>query len=383
LVSVPPRDRAAAVNSVEVLIVGGGPAGAATAYWLARSGCDVMVLERASGPRHKVCGEFLSIETQAHLSRLGVDPAALGAVPVDELTLYAGTRPGTVALPFRALSLSRYCLDEALLQQASRHGAEVKRGVLVKRAEPLASGWRVQCGDGVVVRCRTLVLATGKHALRGIDDRRNATMVGLKLHLKLSPRGTEALRKRVELFLTPDGYCGLELVEGDVANLCVLLRRTAVPQAGWLNLRDYLASVSEDLGQRLRDGSPLWERPLAVVCPSGGYSHMRSIGAEHPLYRVGDRMAHIPPFTGDGLAIALASAELAAVYIRNRQPPDVYRHAFRRRAASALLHASALSWMNEISFGRALIASAASRLPWLLQAAVRQTRLRRGTNLLT
>ena len=383
MVFVPPRDRAAAVKSIEVLIVGGGPAGSATAYWLAKSGCDVMVLERASGPRHKVCGEFLSIETQAHLSRLGIDPVALGAKPVDEVTLYAGSRRGTVALPFCALSLSRYCLDEAVLQRASRHGAEVKRGVSARRAERFASGWRVHCSDGEVIRCRTLVLATGKHALRGVDDWRNGAMVGLKLHLKLSPRSTETMRKRVELFLMPDGYSGLELVEGDVANLCVLLRRTAVPQARWPNLRDYLASVSEDLGQRLRDGSPLWERPLAVVCPSGAYSHASPIEAEHALYRVGDRVAHIPPFTGDGLAIALTSAELAAAHVRNRQPPDVYRRAFRRRAASALLHASALSWMNETSFGRALMASAASRLPWVLQAAVRRTRLRRGTTLLS
>jgi menaquinone-9 beta-reductase len=154
-------------------------------------------------------------------------------------------------------------------------------------------------------------------------------------------------------------------------------------RGGWPDLRNYLASVSEHLGQRLGDGSPLWERPLAVVCPSGGYSHASPIGADRALYRVGDRVAHIPPFTGDGLAIALASAELAAAHIRNRQSPTVYRHAFRSRAASALHLANVLSWMSETSFGRALIASAASRLPWVLQAAVRQTRLRRGMTVLS
>jgi len=363
---------------VEVLVVGGGPAGAATACWLAKSGCEVMVLERSSGAHHKVCGEFLSVETQAHLSRLAIDPAGFGAMPIREVVLYAGSRVAVTALPFRALSLSRYRLDEALLRQASGYGAEVKRGVSARQAEPFASGWQLRCSDGEFIRCRTLVLATGKQTLRGIVDQRDASMVGLKVHLKLPARSTQALSERVELFLFRDGYGGLELVEDDVANLCVLLRRPAAPFAGrsWPELWEYLASLSNDLGQRLRDGLPLWERPLGVVCPSGGYSHARPNGAEHALYHVGDRIAHIPPFTGDGLAIALASAELAAAHIRDRQPPVLYRHAVRCSTASALHFASALSWMNKSSLGRTLIVATASRFPWVLQKAVRQTRLR-------
>lgn len=364
--------------SVDVLVVGGGPAGAATACWLAKSGCEVMVLERASGPHHKVCGEFLSIETQAHLSRLAIDPAGLGAMPVGEVVLHAGSRAASTALPFRALSLSRYRLDEALLEQASEYGAKVKRGIAVRQAEPLGSGWRLRCSDGKFIRCRRLVLATGKQTLRGINDQRNASMVGLKVHLKLPARSTQALSERVELFLFRDGYGGVELVEGDVANLCVLLRRPAAPFAGrtWPELWEYLASMSKNLGQRLRDGLPLWERPLAVVCPSGGYSHARPNGAEHALYHVGDRIAHIPPFTGDGLAIALASAELAAAHIRDRQPSAIYRHAVRCSTSSALHVASALSWMNKSSLGRALTVATAARFPWVLQTAIQQTRLR-------
>lgn len=366
------------MKSVEVLVVGGGPAGAATACWLAKSGCEVMLLERASGAHHKVCGEFLSIETQAHLSRLAIDPAGLGAMPVGEVVLYAGSRAVATALPFRALSLSRYRLDEALLGQASEYGAEVERGISARQAEPLGTGWRLRCSDGELIHCRTLVLATGKQTLRGIDDQRDASMVGLKIHLKLPACITQALSKRVELFLFRDGYGGLELIEGDVANLCVLLRRPAAPFAGrsWPELCEYLASLSKDLGQRLRDGLPLWERPLGVVCPSGGYSHAHPNGAEHALYHVGDRIAHIPPFTGDGLAIALASAELAAAHIRERQSPAVYRRAVRCSTASALHFASALSWMNRSSLGRTLIVATASRFPWVLQKAVRQTRLR-------
>ncbi len=75
-----------------------------------------MLIERTATSQHKVCGEFLSVETQLLLRRLGVDPLALGAVPVDEVALYSSRRSVTSALPFRGLSLSRYRLDAALLR---------------------------------------------------------------------------------------------------------------------------------------------------------------------------------------------------------------------------------------------------------------------------
>ena len=89
------------MRRVETVIVGGGPAGAATACGLAHLGREVVVVERAHGPHHKVCGEFLSIETQSHLHRLGINPAALGAVEIDRITVCYSTRRHThgVAVP--------------------------------------------------------------------------------------------------------------------------------------------------------------------------------------------------------------------------------------------------------------------------------------------
>ncbi|HSY95873.1 MAG TPA: FAD-dependent monooxygenase, partial [Steroidobacteraceae bacterium] len=99
----------------EIVIVGGGPAGSATACGLAALDRDVVLIERTAGPHHKVCGEFLSVETQTQLQRLGVDPSALGAAPIERVAVYSSSRSVTSALPFRALSLSRYRLDDAML----------------------------------------------------------------------------------------------------------------------------------------------------------------------------------------------------------------------------------------------------------------------------
>src|SRR5260370_24852340 len=136
LVPVPLCHWAAAMTRAETVIVGGGPAGSATACGLAALGRDVMLIERTAKPHHKVCGEFLSVETQTQLQRLGVDPSALGALPIEQVAVYSSSRSVTSALPFRALSLSRYRLDDGLLRRAPNRGARVKSNGAVESGAP-------------------------------------------------------------------------------------------------------------------------------------------------------------------------------------------------------------------------------------------------------
>src|SRR5260221_755054 len=154
LVPVPLCHRAAAMTRAETAIVGGGPAGSATACGLGALGRDVVLIERKVEPHHKVCGEFLSVETQTQLQRLGVDPSALGAAPIEQVAVYSSSRSVTSALPFRALSLSRYRLDDALLRCAQDSGARMKRNVAVKAVAPAAAGGNVLCVTGGTCQSR-------------------------------------------------------------------------------------------------------------------------------------------------------------------------------------------------------------------------------------
>jgi flavin-dependent dehydrogenase len=107
----------------EAVVVGGGLAGSAFAIALARQGRPVVVLEKTTGAHHKVCGEFLSAEAQAPLARLGLDVWQLGARPAGQLGLEFGGRNERLKLPFRGAGLSRFLLDQALLEAAARAGA--------------------------------------------------------------------------------------------------------------------------------------------------------------------------------------------------------------------------------------------------------------------
>ena len=362
------------MTRVETVVVGGGPAGAATACGLAAAGREVLLIERADGPHHKVCGEFLSIETQAQLRRLEIDPLTLGAATIDHLAVHSARRSVAQALPFRALSLSRRRLDQAIMRRAAQCGAQVKTNACVRSVRNGGAGWTLRCDDGGEVACRNLVLATGKWGLRGIEDERDHSLVGLKMHLRPSSAARHALRGRVELVLLDRTYAGLELVEGGIANLCLLLPRAVVAQLGpgWPALRDHLSAVSSRLAEHLDGAEPLFEKPLAVVCPNGGHLH----GEDEPVFfRVGDRLAHIPPFTGDGLAIALSSAALAAEHIAEGRTPAQYLAAARALTRASLRLAGAVSALAATNSGRAALMVAATVMPGFVRHLVRRTRL--------
>ncbi len=320
------------MTCVETIIVGGGPAGAAAAIRLAAAGREALLIERHAEPHHKVCGEFLSIETQDIFRRLGVDLGAQGAVPIDSVSIHAGKGKASASLPFRALSLSRRRFDAALLDRAQQAGAELERGVAVQAVTRENDSWSVRCDDGANLQARHLIVATGKHGLRGVADSRDGSLVGLKMHLRLRSNHEAALTRQVELFMLERAYVGLELVEDGLANLCLVMAREKAAQLGpgWLALRDHLAAAHEQLAERLEGAEPQFDKPLAVVCPDGGHIHDES---EPAAYRVGDRLAHIPPFTGDGLAIAVASGALAAEHIIVGRSPAVYLDAARALTA--------------------------------------------------
>ncbi len=298
-------------RNVDHLVIGGGLAGPMVALRLAAAGREVLLLEKERSAHHKVCGEFLSREAIGYLKSAGVDPLDLGAATIRSVRLSSKRRQVEAALPFTALSLSRRVLDAAMIRRAAENGCEVRCGALVDSLDLQDGLWLAQTRSGESFRARTVFLANGKHDLHGWERGRGVqgNLVGFKLHWQLTPFQTEALREYMELFLFPGGYGGLSLVEGDVANLCLVVHGTALRRiGGW---KEQLAALLDDnplLRQRLQGGKALWERPLAVSSIPYGYI----AGSISSLWRVGDQAAVIPSFTGDGMSIALHSGALAA-----------------------------------------------------------------------
>ncbi len=359
----------------DAVVIGGGPAGAALATRLARAGRKVVLVEREAGPTDKVCGEFLSREAGLYLASLGLDLPALGAVPIDAVRLCAGSHVATVPLPFAASSLSRRVLDEALLRRAASAGAMIRRGVKVSELSPAGTGWTARLEDGTRVRAATVFLATGKHDLRGHkrppglqDD-----LVAFKLHWRLAPRQAAELERYVELVLFEGGYAGLQPVEEGRANLCLLVRRRRLLALGqrWDNLLAAMRAESPHLDARLAGAKPSGARPLALAAIPYGHVRRRTDG----IWRLGDQAAVIPSFSGDGMSIALHSAELAATTYLQGGAPDGYQRRLARDVTGQVLLATLLSHGLVRRTGQAALGAAARLWPGLISAVAFHTRV--------
>ncbi len=361
-------------TTVDNLVIGGGLAGSMVAIRLAGAGRAVTLLEKERCAHHKVCGEFLSREAVEYIQQLGIDPLKLGAATIRFVRLSSKQRVVETALPFTALSLSRFSLDEAMICRAAERGCNVQRGAFVEQLTAKGNGWFAQVRDREPLCAKTVFLANGKHDLHGWSrpSTGQSDLVAFKLNWQLERAQTEALREFIELFLFPGGYGGISLVERDVANLCLVVRRSRLHRlGGWTAL---LASVLDDnrhIQQRLRDAKALWDRPLAISSIPYGYLSGRPFG----LWCVGDQAAVVPSFTGDGMSIALHSAALAAeMYLTGESAGQYYRrlHAQLSRGVSL---ATLLSRVMVTGAGRSLAPFCLSLFPSAMRWVVASTRI--------
>jgi len=364
----------AASQTVDNLVIGGGLAGSMVAIRLAAAGRQVTLLEKESAAKHKVCGEFLSPEAVGYLNQVEINPLDLGAATIRFVRLSSKQKVVETALPFTALSLSRFTLDEALLSCAEERGCKVQRGSFVEQLNIEDNLWSARIRGGDSVRAHAVFLANGKHDIRGwerapIDQ---GDLVAFKLHWQLDPVQTERLREFIELFLFPRGYGGLSLVERDVANLCLVVRKAELRRiGGWRELLPSILDDNRHLKQRLQGAKTLWNRPLAIS--SIPYGHLA--GQPFGLWCVGDQAAVIPSFTGDGMSIALHSAALATEMYLAGESADQYNHMLHAQLSRGMDLATCLSRSMVTKAGRSLALFGLSLFPKAMRWIAASTRI--------
>jgi flavin-dependent dehydrogenase len=307
-------------------------------------------MERSRAAQHKVCGDFLSPESLPFLRRMGIDPEKLGAQTIHSVRLVAREILAEAALPAAALSLTRRTLDEELLQCVQRSGASVLRGHNVESLSRDGDGtWRACVGSArsqaVAVEARDAFLATGKHDLRGwLRTARGVQgeLVAMKMYFALAPEQRAEVAGHVELILFPGGYAGLQPVESGGANLCALVTREKLRSLGgkWQGLLDHMRHHSIHLARRLSGAAPALVAPLALSAIPYGYCAPAPNDDASP-WRLGDQAAVIPSFSGDGVAIALHTADRAAeLYLKGATAADFHaeiRREFGRRLQLATI----------------------------------------------
>jgi flavin-dependent dehydrogenase len=345
---------------------------------LARAGHRPILIERATGPADKVCGDFLSAGTIQRAQALGVDPLTLGGAPIRLVRLIHGERAAEATLPFPAMGLSRRVFDAALLRQAELAGATLRLGQTVRRLTRDRTDWTVQIGNQTELTAGSVFQATGKHDLRDLPrPHTDRDAIGMKMYFALSPESSKRLDGAVELTLFPSGYAGMQHVENGQTVLCIAVQRRTFQAlgGGWDTL---IASIEQGSGRfaaMLAGARALLPRPLAVAGIPYGY-RARSVPPDG-LFRLGDQVAVIPSLTGDGMAIALHSGTAAAeAWLTSGDHGAVaYQQAIGRILAprmrlAGLLHRACMSGPIQSA-----AVHAAALFPALLRQAATRTRL--------
>lgn len=302
--------------SRDVIIIGAGPAGSSLAAALVDRGWDVLLVERDHLPRHKVCGEFLSPEAQVSLRNLDLFEAVAALHPCAVSAATIVTQSGiqfTTPLPGQAWGISRFAMDAALATVATRRGVELWANATVRSFAEDAQGYTVRVGRHnriETVTTRTIIAAGGRHTQPGLPPRsrplaRRQRAIGVKAHY----RGV-TMPAAVELFFFPGGYVGINNIEDGRVNVCLLASYTSFAQAG-KQVGAMLAMIAQwnpAFGARLGDGQIVHES-IATVAPVDPYRPARPWDG---IACVGDSAVMITPLCGDGMAMALRSAELCA-----------------------------------------------------------------------
>jgi menaquinone-9 beta-reductase len=373
-------------NSAEVLVVGAGPAGSATAIELAGRGHRVTLVDRAVFPRPKPCSEYLNPRAVERLSALGVVPAlrAAGAQPLRGSQVFShqgGQLSGdfaaarTAAPSGEGMALPRAALDAILVAAARRAGVTVMERVTVRglrETEGSISGVALeeQAGTMRVVEARVVVGADGLRSTiaRRIGTQRYGRPARLAFVAHLPAPAW--LEYHAQMHLGAEGYVGINRVGSALANVALVvplgratLARGDAAQFFFAQLERYPrlrgAFHRSDLATPLMVTGPFAARATRVI-------------ADGALL-VGDAAEFFDPFTGEGIYRALHDATLAAAVMDAalQQSAGPVRKSVLRPYAAQRRAAYAGKWAVERLVGYGML------VPAIFDRAVRRLE-RRG-----
>lgn len=313
----------ARTDEYDVIVIGGGPSGASAAMFSARMGYRTLLLEQARFPRGKVCGEFISPAADSILSELGVlqEIESLAPVRLNGVAVSSNERVG-VAIEYpplpgsqekvASLSLPRFAFDRIMLDRAKSSGVEVREehkvtDFIFRDGNVAGVEGRDASRSSFTAQGKVVIDAGGRNgiSLRRFDLKKRAassSKIALAAHWQVPWRAGPYCY----MHISSPGYTGMAPVSSNSVNVVLVVDQSDLksknPQQFYSD-----AVLNNSLREKILEGGELMEKARTVdslafqvrPVPCGG------------LLLVGDAMGFIDPFTGEGIYLALRSAQIA------------------------------------------------------------------------
>lgn len=301
-------------RSYDLAIVGGGLAGLALSIQVANAGFKVILFEKEKYPFHRVCGEYISLESEDFLQHLGVDLQKMNASKITELFISANNGSSIQQhLLLGGFGISRYKLDNTLAQLAINAGVYLMENTRVEEIRFTNDSFNIT-SNHATYNAKITVATFGKRSNLDIKWNRDFVKakknkhnnyVGIKYHV----RGRFPV-DTIELHNFKNGYCGLVKVEDNQYCLC------------YLTVASNLQKSNNDIREMERvilSGNPFLKKILAeceklrdgpVIISQINFDK-KSLVHDHILF-IGDAAGMITPLCGNGMSMALHASKLAA-----------------------------------------------------------------------
>ncbi|UBM57887.1 FAD-dependent oxidoreductase [Marinilongibacter aquaticus] len=297
--------------NTDIAIIGGGLAGLACALQLAHSDFQVSIIEKKPYPRHKVCGEYVGMESYDFLENLGLPLSEWQLPRIQQLHLSHenGQFLNTPLAP-GGFGISRYKLEHALFRLCQQAGVHFIKGN-VQNYTKTKGDFSIQTAEKQHIRSSVCIAAYGKnppHEFKTHPEKEQKWF-GLKWHAVSDIPATQ-----INLHFFQGGYLGCSQIEQGKTNICLLASRESL-QASENRLDVFLEKVAfrnADVRSIFTNSELLFDKPLSIA----NIQFSKKYPKPADLLHIGDAAGMIAPLSGNGMSMALRSSKMLAEEIR-------------------------------------------------------------------
>ncbi len=291
-------------SNVDVLIVGAGLSGLSLAILLAKQNKKVVLVEKKDWPQHKVCGEYVSLESWPFLEALGIPLSSFNLPIIKNLQITSlQNKILSTKLPLGGFGISRYLLDNELMKIAKQVGVQIFSNSVVDAIIQNEYGYKISIKENIF-ESKFVVGAYGKHSVPHFYNSKPVTQnfVGVKYHIQ-----SHFSKDAIALHNFKGGYAGISAIENNLHCLCYMINSKYIKESGGIQAAELQILKQNKHLKSVMDGAVhCWEKPVTI---SNIYFGKRILQHHNILYS-GDAAGAIPPLAGNGMSLAFRSANV-------------------------------------------------------------------------